>query len=247
MIEGFANYNSIINFNMSNEIFQDTKASNDSCFNCSIKYNFYLDYLDNSKFSEIFEMRKKYIREKYLFKGNEEDLIEEYFVEIFSWTVIPKSILFDINKIIKNIENSEQQDDSNNKFSLEYTVFDPCCGNSFHAFLFDKFCNRKVIPVDIQPEKNAWINTISYDGLNYLKKIENHRNIILFLSWVDYDELTYQLTKNFKGNIIISVGNYENISLKYLKELHSKFKRIKFYEFNMPWYHKERLKIYIRK
>ena len=236
---------------MSNILCQHNKLSIDSNSknNYSIKYDFYLEYINNTKFAEIFKTRKKYIREEYLFEGTDEDLIKEYFVEIFSWTVIPKSILFDINQIIKNIENSEYQDFNGGikKSSSEYTIFDPCCGNSFHAFLFDNFCNRKVIPVDIQPEKNAWINTISYDGLNYLKKLENHNNLILFLSWIDYDELTYQLTKNYKGNIIISVGNYENISLKYLKELHSNFKRIKFYEFNMPWYHQERLKIYIRK
>ena len=56
-----------------------------------------------------------------------------------------------------------------------------------------------------------------------------------------------RLVKNFRGNIIISVGNYENISFKYLKELHKNFTKIKNYDFIMPWNHEERLKIFVRR
>ena len=29
------------------------------------------------------------------------------------------------------------------------------------------------------------------------------------LAWIDYDNLTFNLLKHFKGNIILSIGNYE--------------------------------------
>ena len=72
------------------------------------------------------------------------------------------------------------------------------------------------------------------EGVKYLNSIANHQDKILLLSWIDYDELAHRLVKNYRGNIIISVGNYENISFKYLKELHQNFIKIKNYDFIMP-------------
>ena len=48
-----------------------------------IKYNFYNDYIHDSDFLEIFNNRKKYIKSKYNFKLCDDELIREYFVEIF--------------------------------------------------------------------------------------------------------------------------------------------------------------------
>ena len=231
----------------------------DSINHCSpeqvkIPYDFYNDYISNKNFLEIFNKRKQYIRNKFRFKEDDNALIKEYFVEIFSWTVIPKKILEEMEGILCYFDNTlldiERKDinsfDFNNIFS-SYKIFDPCSGNSFHTFLFKEFYGRDVITVDIQPEKNAWIHTYEKDGLKFLKGLEDHSNLVLLLSWIDYDDLTYNLTKHFKGNIIISIGNYENISLKYLKELHKDFRKIRSWDFKMPWYHCERVKIYVRK
>ena len=57
-----------------------------------------------------------------------------------------------------------------NKYLPNGTIIDPCSGNSFHTFLFNKFLNYNIITIDIQPENNAWVDTIEHDGLDYIKK-----------------------------------------------------------------------------
>ena len=201
-----------------------------------IKYNFYNDYIYDNKFLEIFEKRKNYIKTKYNIKLSNDELIKEYFVEIFSWTVINQYTLIDISKII-------------NKYLPNGTIIDPCSGNSFHTFLFNKFLNYHVITIDIQPEYNAWVHTIEDDGLNYIKKMENHNDKILLLSWIDYthNELPYNLLTNFKGRLIISIGNYREIDCKkYIDELTSKYQLLKEYYCNMPWGSIEEIKIYYK-
>ena len=205
-----------------------------------IDYNFYKEYIISNNFKKKLSERKKHIRSLYNFKDDDDKLIQEYFVEIFSWTVIPLNILEEINSTLSLYDKSSLKE-------KKHTIFDPCSGNSFHTFLFNEFCKRDVITVDIQPERNSWIHTYEKEGLNFLKGLKHHSNLVLLLSWIDYDELTYKLTKNFRGNIIISIGNYENISLKYLKELHKNFRKIRSWDFMMPWFHEERVKIYIRK
>ena len=37
----------------------------------------------------------------------------------------------------------------------DYTLIDPCSGNSFHTFLFNEFCKKNVITIDIQEEKDT--------------------------------------------------------------------------------------------
>lgn len=201
-----------------------------------IKYDFYNDYIYDNDFLQTFNSRKKYIKSKYNFKLCDDELIKEYFVEIFSWTVINKHILNDIDTIINNyISNG--------------IIIDPCSGNSFHTFLFNKFLNYPVITIDIQPEFNAWIHTIEDNGLDYIKKMENHNNKILLLSWIDYthNELPYNLLINFKGKLIISIGNYREIDCKkYIDELNSKYKLLKEYYCNMPWGSVEEIKIYCK-
>ena len=205
-----------------------------------IKHDFYQEYLSSENFSKIFDIRKKYIRNKFSFLGTDEELITEYFVEIFSWTVIPKNILLEIDEILADTDILDN-------YNKKLAIIDPCSGNSFHSFLFQEFCERPSVAVDIQPEKNPWMETIFMEGVKYLNNLESHTDKILLLSWIDYDELAHRLVKNFRGNIIISVGNYENISFKYLKELHRNFTKIKNYDFIMPWNHEERLKIFVRR
>ena len=199
-----------------------------------ISYNFYEEYLENEEFSKIFKIRKLYVKNKDKLKYSDDELIRERFVEIFSWTVIKKNILFEINKIISEIVP-------------DGIIIDPCSGNSFHTFLFKTFCNRKVITIDIQPEENAWVETMEQDGLEYLKNMKIHDNKILILSWIDYTgkELSYNLLKSFKGNLVISIGNYREInSKKYLDELKSNYEIINSYDCMMPWNMIEEIRIF---
>ena len=72
-------------------------------------------------------------------------------------------------------------------------------------------------------------------------------NDCLLLSWIDYDDLAYNLLYHFRGNLLISIGNYENISFQYLDLLESNFVLVKKYILHMPWDHIEQIKIYKRK
>ena len=203
----------------------------------TIKNDFYNDYIDNEKFVEIFNLRKSYIKKKFVLNISDTELLKEYFVEIFSWTVLDKFLLNDIYETIKGyLKNS--------------CIIDPCSGNSFHTFLFNNFFNVPVITIDIQPEENAWIETIEYDGLEYIKNMKEHEKKILLLSWIDYThyELPYNLLNNFKGKVIISIGNYREINCKkYINELKNKYELIKEYRCTMPWGCSEEIKIYIKK
>ena len=204
----------------------------------NIKYNFFKDFSDiNSKFLVSLNIRKQYIKDKYKLSLNDEELLKEYFVEIFSWTVMDKSILDDIKNVIDKYGNSEK------------TILDPCSGNSFHTFLFNSYLKMNVITIDIQPEENAWIETIEDDGLEFIKKMDNHNDKILFLSWIDYtkNELPYNLLINFKGNMVISVGNYREVDCKkYIDELNKNYKLVAEYYCKMPWDDIEEIKIFTK-
>lgn len=197
-----------------------------------IKYDFYKEYINDELFNSIFQKRLTKVKNQYKFmKIN--NLIEEYFVEIFCWTVIPKKLLFEIDFILNSHINN-------------YTLIDLCSGNSFHTFLFNNFCNRNVITVDIQVEECAWIYTIENEALDYLKnKITNFEDKILLLAWTDYDELSINLLKNFKGNLVLSVGNYEDgDSKRYLEELKNSYELLHHFQLKMPWDLIENIKIF---
>ena len=199
-----------------------------------IHYDFYNKYLHDKKFTKIFEIRKSYIKTKYQLKCKDNELIKEYFVEIFSWTVIDIYLLTEINKII-------------DKYVPNGILIDPCSGNSFHTFIFQQFGNRQVITIDIQPEENSWISTLSQDGLDYIQKMSNHKNKILLLSWVEFThfELEYNLLTSFTGDLVISIGNYRPINCKkYIDELDNKYELIKSYDCIMPWNLVEEIKIF---
>ncbi len=203
-----------------------------------IEYSFYNDYNDNALFKKTLDKRihkiKKDIQEnvpeKYI---NINNIIEDYFVEIFSWSVLPKCLLLEIDMLIQN-------------YTKNYTIIDPCSGNSFHTFLFNNFCNINVITIDIQVEDSAWIDTFEGDGLFYMQnKINSFEDKVLLLSWIDYDDLTVALLKSYKGQIVISIGNYdETNSKKYLHELNNNYLLLKHYELKMPWNSIENCRIY---
>ena len=134
---------------------------------CNLSYDFYKSYYDIKGFRTILETRKTYFADKLRFLGifnsPEKDLLNEFFVEIFSWTVMDKSIMDKIRHDITNNYTLKLED---------LTVVDPCSGNSFHTFLFNKYLTMPVITVDIQPEENAWIDTIEGDGVSYITNME---------------------------------------------------------------------------
>ena len=205
----------------------------------NLKYDFYKDYENNNNFNDIFKKRKQNIllntNNQYKKCEDELKLINEYFVEIFSWSALPKDLLFMINDILE-------------EFVGDYTMIDPCSGNSFHTFLFNEFCNKNVITIDIQRENDAWIDTMECDGLEYVKNnINDFNNTVLLLSWIDYDDLTTGLIKNFKGDFVLSIGNYkEGNSKKYLNELNKNYSLIRHFVLNMPWNLQENIKIFRR-
>ena len=202
-----------------------------------IDYDFYKDYQDNTMFNKILTERIKYIQNKHFIKNiNGDAFIEQYFVEIFSWTVLSKDLLIDLDTVI-------------NTLLPNYILLDPCSGNSFHTFLFNYYCNRDVITIDIQPDDVPWIHTIEQDGLSYLKTNETHKDFALWLSWIDLtdQDLSYNLLKSFKGSVIISVGNYREVnSKKYLDLLNNEYKLVVQYFCEMPWNLVEEIKVFIR-
>lgn len=205
----------------------------------NLKYDFYKDYEISHNFNNIFKKRKQNIllntNNQYKKCEDELKLLNEYFVEIFSWSALPKDLLFIINDVLE-------------EFVGNYTMIDPCSGNSFHTFLFNEFCNKNVITIDIQTENDAWIDTIECDGLEYIKNnINDFNNMVLLLSWIDYDDLTTSLIQNFKGDFVLSVGNYkEGNSKKYLNVLNKDYILIRHFILNMPWNLQENIKIFRR-
>ena len=202
-----------------------------------ISYHFYQDYLDDPVFSEKMTARKQHLIQVYQLKLSDEQLIQDYFVELFSWTVLDKWTLEQLNKVIE-------------KYVPKATLIDPCSGNSFHTFLFHQFCQRPVITIDIQPELNAWIKTISTDGLVYLRELTNHQDKVLILSWIDFTQfrLPYNLLTSFHGSMVISIGNYRSHNCgDYLEELQQSFRLLHFYKCVMPWGLTEEIGVYLRK
>ena len=204
-----------------------------------ITYDFYKEYTDSSiKFKEKLDERIDTIKKRtecsspILFDKN--NFIKEYFVEIFSWSVLSKKVLNDIFYIIKD-ECS--------------TIVDPCCGNGFHTYLFENFTTMKTHTFDIQDEINSWNNLIVKNGIEAIEEIEYHDKLGLLLSWIDYDDLCIQLMEKYKGNIVISLGNYyeHKNDCKYLKKLEEEYNIIYKALLNMPWGLYERIEIYKRK
>lgn len=160
-----------------------------------------------------------------------ESLLMDNFVGIFSWSVFPFDLLKKIEKIL--IENEIT------------TLLDLSCGNAFHMFLFKNFTKIKTYAIDIQNEENSWHEIIVQDSRKYISNIIDFTEIGLFLSWIDYDELALELLQKYKGKLVVSVGNYELKSKKYLDYLHKNYKLIKRFILQMPWDRTEKVEIYI--
>ena len=197
--------------------------------NIIVKYNFYKEY-NSLLLNTILSNRMNYISEKYFNNMKSENLLINNFVGIFSWSIFPFDLLKEIEEILIK-----------NKIT---TLLDLSCGNAFHMFLFQNFTKIKTYAIDIQDEDNSWCKIIVEDGRNYISNINDFTEIGLFLSWIDYDELALELLQKYKGKLVISVGNYELKSKKYLNYLHKNYKLIKRFILQMPWDRTEKVEIY---
>ena len=203
--------------------------------NTKVDYDFYQKYLGSNHFKEKFESRIEYIKNKYENnKITNNKLIEEYFVEIFSWSVIPRDILSHIHSILKE-----------NNIKL---LLDPCCGNAFHTFLFDVFCGYSILANDNDPNEYSWNSCSNKEGIQFLHDLNDkeHEEGALILSWIEGEELAYKLLESFFGNVVISIGNYEN-NTRYIDDLNYYYKLKCRIVLEMPWNLNEKIEIYIRK
>ena len=196
-----------------------------------VSYYFYQDYLKiKPSFQEKMKSRIQDIHTKYYL---DEVPVEEYFVEIFSWSVFPISILKKLESLILE--------------SNCHTILDPCAGNAFHTYLFQEFTTLKTLTYDIQDEKNSWTPITVKDGQSAIEELESHLNICLLLSWTDYEELSLQLLSKYQGPLVISVGNYEERSPRYLKKLRKEYDLIWDTVLDMPWSLEEKVEVYLIK
>ena len=95
------------------------------------------------------------------------------------------------------------------------------------------------------------IDIIEIDAIEYLKYIDNSKinNYILLLSWIDYEELGIKLLDLYKGNIVLSIGNYyQHKSFKYLNKFQKEYDLIqKIKNKKCPWGLDEYIELYFRK
>ena len=114
-------------------------------------------------------------------------------------------------------------------------------------FLFQEYLGKEVLTVDIQDEPYSWVPIIEQDGLKFMDELDLgiFQKSALLLSWVDYTSLTIDLVKKYKGNVIISIGNYEHASSDYLIYLREKYEMIQTFILEMPWDLTEKIEIYI--
>lgn len=76
--------------------------------------------------------------------------------------------------------------------------------------------------------------------------IDTYENKVLLLAWIDYDDLTVGLLRSYKGNMVISIGYYDETNAKqYLTELGHRYTLIQHYELEMPWKSIEHIRIYL--
>jgi len=199
-----------------------------------VNNNFYHDY-SIVDFNDKLNVRIKNIQNTYKIKNDDIDhLLSEYFVEIFSWSVFTKDILYHLEKHITSCNLSG--------------VIDPCCGNAFHTYLLQTELQLNTYSVDIQDEPFAWTEITEMDGRTFLKNLNpiEHQQNALLLSWVDYESLNIELLNLYQGKLVISVGNYYQTTPGYIDKIQQNYHLINTYILKMPWNLTERIEIYLR-
>ena len=162
------------------------------------------------------------------------EYVHDYFTDIFSWSVFPEPLLYDL------------------EYLLLYecgitTVVDPCCGNGFHAFLFQTFTQLDAVASDIQVEEQGWVSMSALDARTAVQNIPHPAVTALLLSWIDYQDLGMELVRTFHGQVIICVGNYEQDSPDFLRLLHAHFFVLKRYILQVPWQRQEQVHVFVRR
>jgi len=199
-----------------------------------VNNNFYHDY-SSVDFNDKLNVRIKNIQNTYKIKNNDIDhLLSEYFVEIFSWSVFTKDILYHLEDHITSCNLSG--------------VIDPCCGNAFHTYLLQTELQLNTYSVDIQDEPFAWTEITEMDGRTFLKNLNpiEHQQNALLLSWVDYESLNIELLNLYQGKLVISVGNYYQTTPGFIDKIRQDYHLINTYILKMPWDLTERIEIYLR-
>ena len=198
-----------------------------------VKYDFYQEYIGHNHFMEKMEKRMEYIKDKYSLDLADNDVIKNYFVEIFSWSVIPRYLLFNIRKYLKD-------------FNIN-SILDPCCGNAFHTFLFDTFTGINTFSCDNQKEQEAWMDITEKDGMKFLEDLNDkeHQEGALMLSWIEGEELAMKLLNKFYGDVVITIGNYKETSPRFYEYLNHYYECKKRFILEMPWNLNENIEIYV--
>ena len=96
------------------------------------------------------------------------------------------------------------------------------------------------------------MEVIEQDGVEYIKNMNEleHQRGALILSWIDGDKLACELLNSYEGNIIISIGNYDNLTHScpnYLSGLNRDYDLQKRIILKMPWGLEEKIEIYLKK
>ncbi len=161
-------------------------------------------------------------------------LLKDHFVELFSWSVLPINIVQKIRELTK---------------TYHYTkILDPSAGSGFHACILNKIADLDVAAFDIQPEDSSisWYPVEEKD----LRELDfdKYSNHALFLSWLDGNDLAIHCLKNYKGGLVISVGNYEDdpSCREYLNMLDTDYNLVYKNEIETKWKLFEQIKIFVK-
>lgn len=202
---------------------QKVKVSND----------FYLEFPTHiqNHITQKAQCRLKKLCEKH-FLPVESTTLQSVFTDIFSWSVLPFTVLQNIEQLLLSHGGID-------------TIVDLCCGNAFHTYLFSTLTCFSTYTGDIQEELHSWMPIQVEDARTAIYKV-SHIHSALLLSWIDYQELGIYLVREFTGPIIISLGNYADKSPLYIEALQTDFKLIASYHLHMPWERVEMVEIYSR-
>ena len=201
-----------------------------------VDYNFYKVFTRDTEFLKKFVKRIQKLKTDHkLSHQSNDDIVRQYFVEIFSWSVFTPRVVEILGTSLK-------------KYKIKQ-VLDPCAGNAFHTFILNSKLGIDVHTVDIQNETDSWLPIRELDGRSLLKELSSreHNKSALLLSWIDYESLTIELLEEYQGKMVISVGNYEERSPTYLEKLKEKYNLKTRVILQMPWNLEEKIEIYVRK
>jgi len=189
-------------------------------------------------FDDILKKRVDYFSKNLYIKNKKSDhllwLLKEHFVELFSWSVLPINILQQIRELTKTYNYNK--------------ILDPSAGSGFHACILNQIGDLTVSAFDIQPEDSdiSWYPVEKKD----LRELDfnKYTNHALFLSWINGNELAVHCLKNYKGGLVISVGNYEDYPScsEYLNILNTEYNLVYKNEIQTKWNLSEQIKIFVK-